>query len=100
MRLIRHGECIRCGDCCRIGEFSIPNLWKDGKCIYLSGNECTVWDTDKRPEVCIRFPLGTEDYILNKLKGVTEMSDTVDFKPLLPNCTFWFEVLRSKDLQR
>lgn len=87
--LVRHGECTYCGDCCRIEEFKIPNLWRNGKCIYLSGNGCTVWGTDKCPEICRRFPLGTENYLLRKLAQM----ERLDFKPLLPNCPFWFEVV-------
>ena len=89
MRLIRYGECVRCGDCCRTEEFKIPLLWRNGKCIYLKGNDCTVWDTDKRPKICKDFPMGGENVILEKLA----LGKRLDFKPLLPNCTFWFEVV-------
>lgn len=89
MSLVRHGECICCGDCCRIEEFKIPMLWKDGKCVHLEDDECTVWDTDECPEVCKRFPVGIETYILRKL----ERGERLDFKPLLPNCPFGFEVV-------
>lgn len=89
VKLIRRGECNHCTDCCRVEEFKVPNLWRSGKCVYLRGNECTVWGTDKRPEVCKNFPEGWENYILDKFKkGVP-----LDFKPLLPNCSFWFEVV-------
>ena len=91
-KVVRHGECNRCGDCCRIEQFKIPKLWKDGKCIYLEDDECTVWGTDKCPEICERFPLGTENYLLKKLAR----RERSDFHPILPNCPFWFEVLRSK----
>jgi len=88
LKLMRYGNCIHCGDCCRIAEFDIPDLWRNGRCVYLSDNVCTVWDTDRLPQVCRDFPIGKERYIIRKwLEG-----RALDFKPLLPNCPFWFSV--------
>ena len=89
-KIVRHGECSRCGDCCCTEVFKIPRLWKDGECVYLEGNKCTVWDTPECPEECKKFPSGMEDHILKKL-GTGER---LDFTPLLPSCSFWFEVVR------
>ena len=89
MKVIRHGNCNRCGECCRNEEFKIPGLWKDGRCIFLDGNECSVRGSDKRPRVCKEFPTGRENFLIEKLeKGEKKL----DFKPLLSKCTFWFEV--------
>ena len=86
VKLVRHGECNRCGDCCRVEELKIPWLWDGEKCIYLEGNTCTVWGTDKLPWYCRLFPQGTEHIIEEKmLRG-----ERLDFKSLLPNCTFRF----------
>ena len=91
LNLVRHGSCTRCGDCCKKVEFEIPNLWVGGRCRLLLGDECVVWGSDECPNVCRDFPLGTEDYLFKKwLRG-----ERLDFKPLLPNCPFWFEIEES-----
>ena len=88
-KLIRYGECNRCGECCRTEEFKIPALWKNGKCKYLEGNKCIIDARKMNPSACSSFPTGREDYILKKLaKG-----ERLDFRPLLPSCTFWFEMV-------
>lgn len=88
-KLIRYGECSRCGDCCRTEEFKIPALWENGKCKYLKGNKCIVDMRTIFPLACLLFPTGREDYILKKLaKG-----ERLDFNAILPNCTFWFEMV-------
>lgn len=87
VKLVRFGICNQCGDCCRVEELKIPWLWDGEKCKYLEGNTCTVWGTDKLPWYCETWPRGTENIIKEKL----QKGERLDFKPLLPNCPFWFE---------
>lgn len=72
-------ECVRCGNCCRLGFIELTdedirriegeghmgfyNLTKsgekklkksDGKCVFLVGDSCSIYES--RPEVCRRFP--------------------------------------------
>ena len=88
-KLIRYGECTRCGDCCRSKEFLMPEFWENGKCKHLKDNECVLHGTDKYPLECLLFPTGRETYILFQLAD----RKRVDFRGVLPNCPFEFELV-------
>ena len=88
-KLIRYGECNRCGDCCRSEEFKMPEFWEDGKCKYLEGNKCVIDIRTINPLECSLFPTGRETYILKQLVRAKR----IDFRGVLPNCPFEFELV-------
>jgi Fe-S-cluster containining protein len=56
-------DCLECANCCRVATAKVTErdverliLRRDKQtgCVFLSGNECTVYDA--RPEGCQKFP--------------------------------------------
>ena len=88
-KLIRYGECIRCGECCRQEEFKIPEFWENGKCKYLEGDKCIIDAREIDSSACSSFPTGRESFILKQLAR----RKRADFRSLLPRCPFEFELV-------
>lgn len=79
--MIRKGECKKCGKCCKYERVCMTDLSEEGiyyysmraaytknvdgalwmmlysRCPYLlSDNTCSIYNTDKYPEICDRYP--------------------------------------------